>query len=379
MSGNIKQTRESKENSPRVHTEMEIKGSNPKLSGDFGEKSGVSSEYGYYYQKLIAAYYLIVQEAREIEYEADGEDVTIINEAPNRDSIEYIQVKYMEAGSFSFTKFTTDVFPQFWDAFIKALEKDSSKAIYCSLVSNVAWGKDLKLFMDRCFKLQKSGLSLHDFDRSLTILRRYPSMKSGRNPEDFRRFIWGLNTITSFSPDYVRDKILKYISECGISEPHSKLALIINHISEVGQGRITRRQIEDLIHSNLTLAKSRLDKPIYSSAQISNILEGLNKANSNYGTRKKIPDTEDIIRSMTSPIEKASMVFINSLEEKGKTSDIRGECIEACDIIKSDAQKAKEHAIAIADLKCKLWMHQIKYTQRIKSMQTTYINFGEDK
>lgn len=358
---------------------MDIINSKAKLSGDFGDKSGVSSERGYYYQKLIAIYYLIVEGVREIEYEADGEDIVLINEDSNRDCVEYIQAKYMETGQFTFTKFTADVFPQFWGAYNKALEKYPSKAIYCNLVSSVAYDRSLKIFMDRCIDLRQRGLALNDIERSMgPILRGFQSMKRGRDLDQLGRFMWGLKMASNFPLEFVKEKILHYISKCGIPEPQLKLGLIINHISEVGQGRITRRQIEDMI-GDLTLVESRLDKPIYTNTQINKYLKDLNKAKSSYGASKKIPDTEGIIRLMTSPIEKASKVLICSLEEKSKISDPQGELLEACDIIKSDAQKAKEHAIAIAGLKRQLWMHQTEYIQRIKSMHTTYIKFGEDK
>jgi hypothetical protein len=267
---------------------VDNRGTNSIISGDFGDKSGASSDKGYQYQKLIAAYYLVVRDVREIEYEADGEDITIINEDPNRDSIEFIQAKYMETGSFTFPKFIDDVFPQFWGAFNKALDKYPSKAIYCTLVSNVAWDRHAKIFMDRCFDLRQRGLTLLEIEHSMKpILRQYQLMKRGLDENKFRRFLWGLGMVPSFPQEHIRDKILKHISDCGISEPHSKLSSIIDYVSGIGQGRITKQQIEHKIGRDLNPVTSKLDRPIYSDIQIRNIVNDLNKAKTSYGTGKK--------------------------------------------------------------------------------------------
>lgn len=345
---------------------------------DFGDKSGVSSAKGYDYQRLIAAYYLIVKKAREIEYEADGEDITIINEDPNRDSIEYIQAKCKSTGSFTLAMFKKDVFPQFWNAFSKASEKNPDKAIRCTLFTNVAWDLTLKKFINGCKLIYERGLTLNDFERSMKIAdRTYHSMKGNKDRDQFLRFLWGLKMEKTFPPDHVKEKISSYMSSCGISEPRLKLALVINHISEIGQGRITRRQIEDLVDNKLTPLREASDKPIYSEAQIGKILSGLETVKSKYRTEKELPDKEFIYRSMTSPVEKASKLFINQLEEKGRTSDSSTtELQEACEIILSDAQKAKEEAQTVAGLKSELYIHEIGYTQRISSMRKTARDFG---
>jgi hypothetical protein len=80
---------------------------------------------------------------------------------------------------------------------------------------------------------------------------------------------------------------------------------------------------------------------------------------------------------MMLPVERASKLFKFSLEEKSGMSEFSGhECKEACEIIESDVQKAKEEAIKVANLKKQIWLHETAYTQRIKSMQKTVKYFG---
>ncbi len=345
---------------------------------DFGDKSGVSSARGYNYQKLVAAYYLIVKEAREIEYEADGEDITIINEDPNRDGIEYIQAKCISAGAFTLSEFSKKVFPQFWSAYTKALKEHSGKGIFCTLVTNVAWDNKLKKFMDGCRLMHERGFTLTDFERHMKIADRiYHSMKGSKPNEQFWRYLWGMKMLPMFPSDHVKDKIINYMTSCGVSEPRSKLALIINHISEVGQGRITRRQIEDILGSNLTPIEEKSDKHIYTDAQIKKILSTLEAAKSKYATEKETPDQESIYRAMASPVERTSELLIYKLGEKSRTSDYSSlELQEAHEIILSDTKKAKEEAQTVASLKSELWLHEMKYGQRISSMKKTAKDFG---
>ena len=345
---------------------------------DFGDESGVSSAKGYDYQRLIAAYYLIVKEAREIEYEADGEDITIINEDPNRSSVEYIQIKCISIGSFTLSDFSRKVFPQFWDAYSKAMTKHPDKGIYCTLVTNIAWDRTLKKFMDEHKRMRERGLTLTEFERSMkTVDRTYHSMKGNKPDDQFRRFLWGLNMIYTFTPEHVRERISSYMSSCGVSEPRSKLVRIIDHISEVGQGIITRRQIEDIVNNKLAPIRDTSDRPIYSEAQISKIFSELKIAKSKYETEEEFPDVEGIYRDMTRPVGKASEVIVHLLEEKDRTSDFSSQEIQdASDIIRSDTEKAREDAQTIASLKTNLWTHEKRYTQRITSMQKTAKDFG---
>jgi len=345
---------------------------------DFGDKSGVYSSEGYEYQRLIAAYYLIVEEAREIEYEADGEDVLIINEGPNRDSLEYIQVKHINAGSFTLSKFTKEVFPQFWIAFSDALTTYHDKGIYCTLVTNVAWHHTLKRLIEGCKHIHNRGITLLEFEKSMNPVKRaYDSMKSGKNNDEFRRFLWGLDLAHSFTLEHVKDKMLSYMKSCGISEPRKKLALITNYISDIGQGRITRRQIEDIINSNLAPIERASDEPIYSEVQVSKILSDLGRAKSEYMTEEEFPDDKRIYRDMTHPVDQASKVIQYQLGEKSRTSDFSSEEIQvAREIILSDAEKAREEAQTIASLRWELWSHKTRYTQRISSMQKTANDFG---
>ncbi len=343
---------------------------------DFGDKSGVSSARGYDYQKLIATYYLIVKEAREIEYEADGEDFTIINENPNRDSVEYIQAKCLSTGAFTLSDFSRDVFPQFWSAYTKAVSEHPSKGIYCTLITNVAPDIKLKKFMDGCNHIHDKGLTLTEFESSIKIASRmYLSMKRSKPNDQFLKFLWGLNFLSTVTIDYTKEKIVNYISSCGISQPRQKLALVMDRISEIGQGRITRRQIEEII-GNLTQIKQESDKSIYSEDRINKIKLNLETVKSEYGTEAETPDQESIFRDMTTPIEKASTFVMHQLKVKGSISDSFSEFQESYEIVLSDNQKAKEEAQIIAGLKSELWIHEKRYTQRISSIQKTARVFG---
>lgn len=347
------------------------------MSG-FGDISGVAAAKGYDYQKLIAAYYLIVEGVREIEYEADGEDITIINEDSNRNSIEYVQAKSLSTGSFTLARFKKEVFPQFWDAYIEGKEKHPGKAIYFTLFTNVSWDNTLKTFMRGGDKLRNRGSTLIEIEPSMNNIKRlYNSMKSGKNQADFRQFLWGQKTRHTFPSSHIKEKILNYILSCGISESNSKLSIIINHISDVGQGVITRRQLEDLIGKDLVPIKDISDKPIYASQQIDKILSDLKKSKSTYGTEDELPDEEGEYRSMTVPVENASKFVLHQLDDQMITSNSSyPELKEASDIILSDSQKAKEEAETIAKLESETWIHRKRYTQRIASIQKTASDFG---
>ena len=345
---------------------------------DFGDISGVAAAKGFDYQKLIAAYYLIVEEVREIEYEADGEDITIINEDSNRNSIEYIQAKCISTGSFTFAKFKTDVFPQFWNAYSEGRKRNPEKAIYCTLITNVSWDSKLKTFVNACEKLYDRGLTLNEFEQSIRVIRRqYDSLKSGKDNDELRRFLWGQKTIPTFPYNHVKERILNYISSCGISKPKSKLAKIINYISEVGQGVITRRQIENLIEYDLVPIKDASYKPIYTTPQIDKILSDLETSKSEYGTEDEFPDEDEKYRYMTVPVEKASKFFLNKLDDQiGTINSSYEELNEAREIIESDTQKVKEEAKKIANLEHETWIRKKRYTQGITSMQKTANKFG---
>lgn len=341
---------------------------------DFGDKSGVSSARGYDYQKLIAAYYLIVKGAREIEYEVDGEDILIINEDPNRDSLEYIQAKCESTGTFTLSDFSRNVFPQFWHAFSDAIEQYPEKAIYCTLITSVTWQHDLKRFMTNCKKVRERGLTLREFEHP-AIKRQFDSMKSGK--EDFGRFLWGLGLVHTFPPNHVKDKILSYMANCGVLQTRSKLAQVINFISEIGQGRITRRQIEELLSNNLIPTTEPSDKYTYSESQINKILSELETTKSKYLTGGELPDEEETYREMTEPVDKASRVIHNLLDKIVLNTEYSSKEIETLDkIILSDTEKAREEAQTIARLRSELWISKTRFTKRISSMQRTAEDFG---
>lgn len=342
------------------------------MSGsDFGDKSGVSSVKGYDYQKLIAAYYLIVKETREIEYEADGEDITIINEDANRDSIEYIQAKWLSTGAYTLSNFSRDVFPQFWSVHTGAVSKYIGKGLYYTLITNVVPDIKLKKFMDGCEHIRNRGLTLSEFESAIKFAdHTYQSMRHDKPNDQFLKFLWGLKFLQNFTPDYIKEKIINYILNCGISNPAQKLTLIMGRISEVGQGRITRRQIEE-ITGNLTPISQEPVRPIYSNDQINKIRLDLEIVKSTYGTESEMPDFEGIFRDMTTPIERASMFVTHQLN---MTSGICSQ--EAQEIILSDKEKAKEEARLIAKLKGDLWLSEKRYLQRICSIQKTARDLG---
>jgi hypothetical protein len=341
---------------------------------DFGDISGVSSAKGYDYQKLIAAYYLIVKGAREIEYEVDGEDILIINEDPNRNSFEYIQVKCESTGTFTLSDFSRNVFPQFWSAFSDAIEKYPDKRICCTLITSVTWQLDLKTLMTTYKKMRERGVTLEEFDHT-TIKRQVDSMKSGK--DQFGRFVWGLRMVHTFPPDHVKDNILEYMANCGVLQTRSKLAEVINFISEKGQGRITRRQIEELLSNNLIRTTESSDKCTYSESQINKILSDLETTKSKYWTEGEFPDEDETYREMTEPVKKASKVILNRLNENTTNSEYAPhEILTLREIILSDTEKAQEEAQTISRLRTELWICGTRFNKKIDSMKKTAESFG---
>lgn len=345
---------------------------------DFGDISGVHSEKGYYYQKLIAIYYLIVEEAREIEYEVDGQDFSILNENPDRDSVEYVQVKCLSTGSFTFSKFQKDVFPQLWNAYSLSLEKKSDKAIYCTLVTNICWDDSFKRFCQGCLFIRKRGLLLSQFEASMKRhIRIYNKIKGTKDRGEFNRFLWGFNAIHSFTAENVESKILEYMRSSGVREARTELAKIIKFFSERGQGRITRRQIEELIKYNLVPTRGIVEKPSYPEFKVRESLLNLEITRNKYRVEGDCIDEEGLLREMTFPVKKASNIINSYLEQKRGTFNFSIENVdEACQIISSDAGKAIEEAGYIVKLKNELWIREKKYDQRIISIQKTVGSFG---
>lgn len=343
---------------------------------DFGDTSGVSSSKGYEYQTLIGAYYLIVEAAREIEYEADGEDLTIINENPNRSSIDFIQVKYKSSGSFTLSNFINDVFPQLWTAFNTALDSHPDKAIRSILVTSVAWNDDLKLFMGLCEKIKTRGLTLDDLDRS-PIKRRIDSMKAGKDIARFRRFLWGLSMEHTFPPEHVKEIVLNHMDKCNVQEPRTKLALVKDHIVEKGQGVITRNEIIDIIGNHLIPIKEASNETHYSNQGISEILLGLETSKAFYGPEDEYPDEDVIYRDMTNYIDKAERVLSYKLGELDGSTDHSSEQIHtSLNITRSDAEKAREEALKVAALERDLWAGKKRYAQKANSLLQTAKTFG---
>lgn len=348
---------------------------------DFGDTSGVNSETGYSYQKLVAVYYLVVKNVSEIEYEVDGEDISIINEGPDRDSIEYIQVKHLGTGSFSLSKFKNDVFPQLWAAYITALERHNDKAILSTLITNVSWDDSLRYFCQSCTALRKKGILYSDFEGSLKRYERiYKSMKSGRNTDHLYRFFWGLEVQHSLTLEYAKDKILECMNKSNVREPRTELAKIMHFFSEKKQGRITKRQIEDLIGKNLTpIDKGIIENTSYTQSDIRKSLYALEAIKTEYGTTENFFDRDKLIRDMTLPANRVSKRILYQLDcLKGTSAFSFEEIDETFEIVSSDLNKIKTEANEIADLKCRLWHHQTRYTHAISSMQQTAASYGID-
>jgi hypothetical protein len=340
------------------------------------EFSGVSSAKGYEYQKLIAAYYLIAEESREIEYEAHGEDITIVNEDIGYNSLEFIQAKYLSEGSFSLPAYSKKVFPQFWKAFKGTLEKYPDKALLCTLYTSVSWNRDLKIFMDSCKNYRERGITVNELNRAMRVIdRQYQAMKGSKDQREFNRWLWGVRIVHTFPPEHVKEKIIDYMKNCGIPEPRQKLGLVMDYISEVSQGRITRRQVEDIIGSELRTIEVGLEKNRYSEIEIKNALLSLNTARLKYGVDGDFPDKEKCIVDMISPIKRGTSIIKSLLDEKKFLYSSLNDYEDANDIISSDAHKAKEAAEKVGNLETELWLAKKTYAQRINSIIEQASNF----
>jgi hypothetical protein len=341
------------------------------------EIGGVSSAKGYEYQKLIASYYLTVKEAREIEYETYGEDITIVNEDSDYNSLEFIQAKNLGMGSFTLPTYAKKVFPQFWEAHESALEKYPDKALLCTLYTSVTWNKDLKIFMESCKNYREKGITIDELNHSMKIIdRQYRAMKGGKDHRAFNRWLWGARIVHTFPPEHIKDKIVGYLKSCGIPEPRQKLGLIMSHISEVSQGRITRRQIEEVISGELKPIEIGLEKPKYSDIEMNDILLKLKAAKFKYGAEGDIPDKERNAANMILPIKKGTNLIKNLLSDKRTLGYSLEDIEEANEIIVSDAHKANEAAEKVAVLEFDLWLARKNYAQRISSIIEQANNFG---
>ncbi|OPX80445.1 MAG: hypothetical protein A4E45_00065 [Methanosaeta sp. PtaB.Bin039] len=333
---------------------------------EFGEASGATSARGYDYQLLVGAYYLVVDEVREVEYEVDGEDITIINEEPNRLSVVYIQAKYLDYGSFTLANYAANVFPQFWTAFETAVKEHTDKSIGCILVTNASWDRNLKMFIESCNDL-KRGLTLSEIERNMpkTAIKSYQKMRKGKEKDIFQRLLFGLDVNYSWTESMLRDGIINYMQKCQIPEPNKKLGLIKNYILEVGQGLITRRKIEDIIECQLKpISTSSIRAPV--EGDVKRSLELLAEKRSRLDLRSEYPDSESVYRDMTMGLRDAGDVIKSGILSKGGTSSITS---EYANIVDSDVEKAHENAQSIARLKKELWIQQKEFEQRLTSIE----------
>ena len=344
-------------------------------SSDFGDTSGQESAAGYDYQEAIAAYLLIVKRAREIEYEADGEDVTIINEDPTHDSLEYIQAKKKSSDSFTLTEFNNRCVAQFWGAFVAACENHGGKAVYCTLYTTTSWDSNLRHFIESCKKIKERGFTLKEFERSAKQYdRTYRRIKANKDQELFWRFLWGLDVIDKFTLDHVEEKIVYFMKDCGVSEAWNKYRSIKDYISLKGQGRITRRQIEELIDNDLDPNQETVSVD-YNQEQEKEIVIKLNNLKSQYSNGDR-PNEEKIFREIMGPIKKAELIIDSKLTRLERSSDYASSDIEEKrEIIESSIQKAKEEAQHIGRLQFELWTHQVKLGEKIETVEEIMKDF----
>ena len=337
---------------------------------DFGDKGGVAGLRGYRYQTLLALYFLIVKEAREIEWESDGEDITLINEDPNRQSIEYIQAKYHDAGSFTLTEFRKSVLSQLWKAYSDARKSHPDKFLKSTLITNISWDHDLKTFIEACKKLRERGITPNEFEKSVTTIKsKYDSIKKGKDPEEFRRFLFGLNVLQPFTCSQIEQEIISYLKSCGIIEARSKIRQMLQLIVEKGQGVITRRQIEDIAEKPLFPISTTKSETTFPPADIKKVLTTLKVAKESFGTSSEMPDKERRFREIVHPAESASRILTPFLSDNSGNITSSSDRQEFKEIISSDIQKAREDAENIADLEVKLWTSKKRYTQRIESLE----------
>ena len=337
---------------------------------DFGDTGGVAGLRGYRYQSWVALYFLTVKEAREVEWEADGEDVTIINEDPDRKSIEYIQAKFRDDGSFSLNEFRKSVLPQFWLAYSNALKNHPEKYIKCTLITSVAWEHDLKVFIEACKMLRNRGFSLHEFEKLITTIKsKYDSIKKGRDPEEFRRFLFGLDIRQPFTCKQIELEIISYLKSCGIIEVRSKIRQMLQLIVENDQGVITRRQIEDISGKALSPITDSKCEPLFTVRDVNTILGTLKTAKEKYGTSCEMPDKEKLFRDIIRPAESASKVLMSCLSKDAGNITVSPDRDEFKEVLISDVQKVREDADTIANLEVQLWTSRTRYTQRIESIK----------
>ena len=345
----------------------------------FGEISGVAGSGGYEYQKLVAIYYLLVQNSREIEYEVDGEDIAIINEDPNRLSVEYIQCKYLSTGSFSLSKFSNEVFPQLWNAFNEQYRTHPDKAIYSTLFTSVTWDISLKKFCENCKKIRDSGFSALDFEKSIphSDIRIYQSMRKNKDPDLYWRFLWGIDVTYGQSQELIERNIIDFLRQCDVKAPREKIAQIKEFISKKGQGTITKRQIEQLIDCDLNPREENQISFDYDTVQIGKLMSSLNEASSKFGYNGNIDDEVELFRERYFPVESVAKTLIKYCDFKKQNDQVAFENIErASQIIISDQQGSFDEAKEIANLKVQLKSREKRYSDRIISIKKTAKSIG---
>ena len=348
------------------------------MTTNFGDESGVASAQGYEYQKLVAIFYLVVNEAREIVYEVDGEDFAIYNEDVNRDSIEYIQVKKVTVGSFSLAKFKNEVFPQLWNAFENAIKIHNDKAIISTLIISCQWDDSLKHFFENCSKLSKYGMTAQEFEAAIPNNNKklYHDMRKSKNPQKFFKFLWGLHLVQSFNQELVELLIIDYLKSCNIKQPLVKLAIIKSFIAGIKQGRITRNQIEDKIQEKLEPAINGYREPIFSEQQYHSIFTNLEKTRISYGFEGPIIDEDELFRDIYRPIERTKLALTDLYETRKDISKDPYLLDELHHLSISDCQSAESEARNIAKLTNKLYYHKTRLDNRIKSIQKTADELG---
>ncbi|WP_292370474.1 hypothetical protein [Methanoregula sp. UBA64] len=341
------------------------------------DSGGINGQKGYSYQSVLALYYLIVKESREIEWECDGEDFTVINEEDSYKSINFIQAKHQNTGSFSLAQFKNEVFPQFWRAFLSGVREHSEKLICCTLVTDIAQNHDLKVFGDAGKKIRESGWRLSDVEKSTQTIKHYfQSMRKGKKPEDFKRFLFGLKIIDKFTADQMQLEIANYLKDCGVSGPKSKIREMLQFIVEKDQGLITRTELENLAGKRLSrIITGELSAPP-SKNEISSALLSLSRIKQTYcETPSTFPDKDTMYRDLTTSVFTTTKVLEGVITNSSKFSVTQQDIDQYISITVSDRHHIEEESKKIVDLEEQLWISKTKFKQSLSSIEKTFSYF----
>lgn len=348
------------------------------------DDGGVIAEDGFRYQKIVALYFLIVKKVREIEYEMDGQDFTIINENIERSSLEYIQCKNHSSGSITPSDFFNLILPQLWKAFNIALQKyNDKKAIYSVLFTNVANSSDIQFLIEVCREIRLKGINLDDFERKIqtkTKLRKYYfKFKNEKDFKDLYRFLWGLDINYSITEEFLQKQIEHVLYKNGIEITEKTLFPLIGLFSKKTKEIITLSQIEDILTIRLDRNNTTtVTFPEYSPEDSSIIVSNFLKFSQKFSVEKNLlteielkaeiyKETKKFKNLLNGKIQASTMVE----DEKEMYRKIIDESIEKCTPLAEDIIEAER---ALHDSKQKLFR-----TLSSLSSAYTHIEVGNDE